>query len=172
MFDIGWSEMMLVAILALIIIGPKELPRVLRSVAHWTRKARTLAREFQSGVDDMIREAELDDAKKAIDSAKHFDIDKAVEDVIDPTGDVKEEANKIEAEARDMGSVESEERVDEPAPAEAAADGTDKGEGEADTEATVVKHPLRVAPPHSINPPPEEEEPAPAPEGKTSQKSA
>ena len=60
MFDIGWSEMALVALLALIVIGPKDLPRVMRTASHWVRKARALGREFQSGVDEMIREADLD----------------------------------------------------------------------------------------------------------------
>jgi len=68
MFDIGWSEMAVIALIALVVIGPKELPNAMRIVAKWARKARSLAREFQSGVDDMIREADLDDARKAFDS--------------------------------------------------------------------------------------------------------
>ena len=79
MFDIGWSEMMVIAILALIVIGPKDLPRVLKSVSYWVRKARSLAREFQSGVDEMIREADLDDAKTLLQGG-NLDVERLVED--------------------------------------------------------------------------------------------
>ena len=110
MFDIGWSEMAVVALIALIVIGPKELPKAMRSLAKWTRKARSMAREFQSGIDDMVREADLDDARKAVESAKSFDIGKSVEETIDPTGNLRGEASGLEAEmareAVDEGGAE------------------------------------------------------------------
>jgi sec-independent protein translocase protein TatB len=59
MFDIGWDEMTVVAVVALIVIGPKDLPVVLRQAGRWVRKARAMAAEFQSGVEEMVREAEL-----------------------------------------------------------------------------------------------------------------
>ncbi|MBY0431626.1 MAG: Sec-independent protein translocase protein TatB, partial [Rhodospirillales bacterium] len=67
MFDIAWSEMALIAVVALVVIGPKDLPRAMRASAHWVRKARLLAGEFQSSLDDMVREAELDEVKRDID---------------------------------------------------------------------------------------------------------
>src|SRR3546814_2023005 len=70
MFDIGWSEMAIIAFVALIVIGPKELPRTMKTVAQWMRKARSLTREFQSGIDDIVREAELEDARKALDATR------------------------------------------------------------------------------------------------------
>ncbi|WP_052741864.1 Sec-independent protein translocase protein TatB [Kiloniella litopenaei] len=85
MFDIGWSEMMVVAVLTLLIMGPKELPNTLRNVSKWVRKAKGLAREFQSGVDEVIRESDLQDARKALEGANSESIRKTVEDVIDPT---------------------------------------------------------------------------------------
>ncbi len=143
MFDIGWSEMAVIAFIALIVIGPKELPNAMRAAAKWARKARSLAREFQSGVDDMIREADLEDARKAIDTASDFDIGKTIEDTVDPTGSVREEVADLEAEARR-----------EPAEEET----TDEGAGpEADSEgAAVIETPVNIAPPHSLTPPPEE----------------
>ncbi len=161
MFDIGWSEMAVVALLALIVIGPKDLPRVMRTASYWVRKARGLAREFQSGIDDMIREADLEDAKKALDNAKRLDIDKAVENVIDPTGEVGNEARSIEKTARDTGAGQGEE------PAEAVektpADSQDTAPRDDDAPgATIVEQPLRVAPPHSLTPPPEDEPAVPA----------
>ena len=64
MFDIGWQEVMVVAVLAIIVIGPKDLPRAIKTITHWVRKARSLARDLQDGLDEVVREAELDDIKK------------------------------------------------------------------------------------------------------------
>lgn len=169
MFDIGWSEMAVVALLALIVIGPKDLPRVMRTASHWVRKARGLAREFQSGIDDMIREADLEDAKKALDGAKRLDIDKAVENAIDPTGEVKDEARSIETTARDTDPGQENEKAETGGAAAAASDEAEPG-GEEAPAATIVKQPLRVAPPHSVKPPPEDEPAAPAAPKKASRK--
>jgi sec-independent protein translocase protein TatB len=89
LFDIGWSEMAIIMVAALIIIGPKDLPRVARSVGQWVRKGRMLAREFQSSLEDMAKEAELDDVKKEIEKVGKTDLKKAVESSIDPKGDLK-----------------------------------------------------------------------------------
>ena len=64
MFDIGYSELLLVAVVALIVIGPKELPRVMRTVGEWVGRARGMARHFRSGIDTMIRESELEEMEK------------------------------------------------------------------------------------------------------------
>ncbi|MHC8493523.1 Sec-independent protein translocase protein TatB [Thalassospira sp. SM2505] len=69
MFDIGWTEMALVAVVALFVVGPKELPHLLYKLAGYWKKVRGMAREFQSGIDDIIREAELDDLRKQVTSA-------------------------------------------------------------------------------------------------------
>ena len=65
MFDIGYSELLVVAIVALVVIGPKDLPRVMRTVGQWVGRARGMARHFRSGIDTMIREAELEEMEKA-----------------------------------------------------------------------------------------------------------
>lgn len=64
MFDIGYSELLLIGIVALLVIGPKDLPRVMRSVGQWVSKARGMARHFRSGVDAMIRESEIEEMNK------------------------------------------------------------------------------------------------------------
>lgn len=64
MFDIAPTELMLVAVVALVVVGPKDLPRVLRFVGMWVGRARGMARQFRSGIDEMIRQAELDDMQK------------------------------------------------------------------------------------------------------------
>jgi sec-independent protein translocase protein TatB len=64
MFDIAPTELMLVALIALVVIGPKDLPRAMRFVGKWVGKARGMARHFRSGLDTMMREAELDELEK------------------------------------------------------------------------------------------------------------
>jgi sec-independent protein translocase protein TatB len=70
MFDIGWSEFVLIAVVALIAIGPKELPGVLRMVGQWMGKARKMAAEFQGQFQEAMREAEMADIKKSFDEVK------------------------------------------------------------------------------------------------------
>jgi sec-independent protein translocase protein TatB len=67
MFDIGWSELLLIAIVALVVIGPKELPGALRTLGQWMTKVRRMASEFQNQFQDAIREAELAELKKEVD---------------------------------------------------------------------------------------------------------
>jgi sec-independent protein translocase protein TatB len=64
MFDIASTELLLVALVALVVIGPKDLPRVLRIIGNWVGKARGVAAQFKSGFDDMVRESELQDLEK------------------------------------------------------------------------------------------------------------
>jgi sec-independent protein translocase protein TatB len=70
MFDIGWSEFVLIGVVALIVIGPKELPGVLRMVGQWIRKARKMAAEFQGQFQEAMREAEMADLKQSFDEVK------------------------------------------------------------------------------------------------------
>lgn len=82
MFDIGWQELFLIAVVALIVIGPKDLPRVMRTVMAGIRKAREMARDLQDGLEEVAREAELDDLKKEME--KTGDVAKQIESVVDP----------------------------------------------------------------------------------------
>jgi len=70
MFDIGWSELVVIAVVALIAIGPKELPGVLRMVGQWIGKARKMAAEFQGQFQEAMREAEMADIKKGFDEVR------------------------------------------------------------------------------------------------------
>lgn len=111
MFDVGWDEMALIAVVSLIVIGPKDLPAVLRQVGRWTRKAREMASEFQSGVDEMVRESELQDIKKQVAMASDpTALRHEVEKAIDPTGAI---AKELEVPPLDLG-----EAVQVPPPAE------------------------------------------------------
>ncbi|MDB5697644.1 MAG: twin-arginine translocation protein TatB subunit [Alphaproteobacteria bacterium] len=64
MFDVAPTEFLLVAVVALVVIGPKDLPRVMRTVGQWVARARGVARHFRSGLDTMMREAELEEMEK------------------------------------------------------------------------------------------------------------
>lgn len=70
MFDIGWSELVVIGVVALIVIGPKELPGVLRTIGQWMGKVRRMASEFQGQFNEAMREAEMADLKKSFDDIK------------------------------------------------------------------------------------------------------
>jgi sec-independent protein translocase protein TatB len=64
MFDIGWSELVVIAIVALVVIGPKDLPQAFRVAGQWMAKARLMALEFQSHIDEVMRQADVDEMKR------------------------------------------------------------------------------------------------------------
>ena len=69
MFDMGWDEMLLIGVVSLVVIGPKDLPKVLRQAGIWARRARDMAGEFHRGIDQMVKEAELAELKKDVEHA-------------------------------------------------------------------------------------------------------
>ncbi|MBK1697743.1 Sec-independent protein translocase protein TatB [Rhodovibrio salinarum] len=104
MLDIGWSEMAMIALLALIVIGPKDLPTVMRTIGQYTRKARMMARDFQSSLDDMMHEAELDEARKTVEKARTYNPKDEFEREVDPDGSVRQTAADFDREARAHGA--------------------------------------------------------------------
>ncbi|MBP2303182.1 Sec-independent protein translocase protein TatB [Azospirillum picis] len=88
MFDIAWSELLVIAVLALVVIGPKDLPKAIYQLGKWVRKARVVAREFQTHIDDMMRETELEELRKEALKTRDLNIKKMMEDTIDPKGEV------------------------------------------------------------------------------------
>jgi sec-independent protein translocase protein TatB len=95
MFDIGWSELVVIAVVALIAIGPKELPAVLRAVGQYMGKIRRMASEFQGQFQEAMREAEMADLKKHVDEMT--DAAKGLTD-FDPLADVKKEVESFGAD--------------------------------------------------------------------------
>ena len=84
MFDLGWSELFIIGLITLLVVGPKELPRVLRTISQVLAKLRGLAREFQTSVDEMVRETEIEDLKKEINALRdQADIRKQVGSIMD-----------------------------------------------------------------------------------------
>jgi sec-independent protein translocase protein TatB len=96
MFDISWTEFLLIGIVALIVIGPKELPAVMRGLGQWTRKIRSLAADFQNQFHEAMREAEMADLKKQVDDVAQ-DIKQ-----YDPLKDVRAD---VEAIGKDLDTA-------------------------------------------------------------------
>ncbi|MCG8357424.1 MAG: Sec-independent protein translocase protein TatB [Kiloniellales bacterium] len=140
MFDIGGLEMALILLVALLVVGPKELPRLLKTVGHWVRKARSLAREFQSGLDDIVREAELDEAKKMIEGTSKGSIEKQISDAVDPGGEMDKEVKEMTGAARELTSGKRDGTEETPAATPEDAPEA-KPESPRESEATILKHP-------------------------------
>ena len=66
MFDIGWSELLVIGVVAVVVVGPKELPRLMRTFGHYTGKIRAMASDFQRQFDEAVRETEIDEVRKAM----------------------------------------------------------------------------------------------------------
>ena len=90
MLDIGWSEIAVIVVVALIVIGPKDLPKVLKTIGIWVRKARMLTRDFQNSVDEMIREADMEDVRRQATELRNINIGREVEKTIDPSGSLRD----------------------------------------------------------------------------------
>ena len=89
MFDFAWSEILVIGVVALVVIGPKDLPKVLRAAGKWAGKARAVAREFQGSIEQMIRESELDEVRKEVEKVAATDIGHEIEKSADPTGELQ-----------------------------------------------------------------------------------
>ena len=89
MLDIGWTEILVITVVALFIVGPKDIPKALRTVGIWLGKLKSLSREFQNTVEDAVRDSELDEVKKQIESAKN-DFTKDMSETIDSEGELTE----------------------------------------------------------------------------------
>lgn len=84
MFDIGWSELLLIGVVALVAIGPKELPGAIYQLGRWVKQMRAMAREFQTHVDDLMHQAEVEELRKQAMKATDFDIETMAEKAVDP----------------------------------------------------------------------------------------
>jgi len=106
MFDFAWSEMAVIAAVALVLIGPKDMPVAIRSITGMIKKARRMAGEFQTHVDEMLREANLDDIKSTINDIRNFDLKTEVERHVDPDGSLRGTFAENPLEPASGGAVE------------------------------------------------------------------
>lgn len=118
MFDFAWSEIALIAAVALIVIGPKDLPVALRAISGFVKKARRMAGEFQTHVDEMMRDADLKDVKDTLNEIRNFDFRGTVEKAIDPDHSLRDtfSGNPLEPETGSISAGEP--AVSEPLPDE------------------------------------------------------
>jgi sec-independent protein translocase protein TatB len=84
MFGFSWSEILIIGVVALVLIGPNDLPRAMKTAARWMAAGRKLAREFQGHVDELVREAELDELREQARKLTKTSISSHLESVIDP----------------------------------------------------------------------------------------
>ncbi len=121
MFDISWTEFLLIGIVALIVIGPKELPGVMRTLGQWTRKVRSMANDFQNQFHEAMREAEMADLKKQVDDMaqdfSHFDPLKGVQTEFDAMGKDLEKSLDSSSAPKTEETTPAVETAAEPAPA-------------------------------------------------------
>lgn len=89
MFDLGWTEIAVIIVVAIVVIGPKDLPGAVRGVAQQIGKIRRWAAEARGTLDEVVREAKLDDVRNQINEIRNFDLKGEVERAVDPTGDLK-----------------------------------------------------------------------------------
>ena len=94
MFEVGWSEMLVIAVVMIVVVGPKDLPNMLRTFGRTTAKLRTMAADFQKQFNDALKEAELDDVKKSVNSLRS----------LDPTAEIRKQLNPFEQAAADVRS--------------------------------------------------------------------
>ncbi|MGB3272047.1 MAG: Sec-independent protein translocase protein TatB [Xanthobacteraceae bacterium] len=154
MFDVGWSELIIIAVVALIAIGPKELPGVLRMVGQWMAKIRRMAADFQGQFNEAMREAEMADIKKQFDdikdTAKSFTGANLLSDV------QKDFDDALKLEDKPTDDKPPEDKPAEPAASDAAASEPGQaGTATPGTEAGPVSEPAPAAEAASAGPSPE-----------------
>lgn len=92
MFEIGWTEMLVIAVVMIVVVGPKDLPKMLRAFGKTTAKLRSMAGDFQKQFNEALKEAELDDVKKSVESLKG----------LNPATEIKKQLNPFEKAAADV----------------------------------------------------------------------
>ena len=158
MFGIDSPELLVIAIVALVVIGPKELPGMLRSWGRWMAQMRGMAAEFRGHVDEMVRQSELDDVKKQLEAAPGLDLQ-----ALDPTKQIKSaiqegmaEGEKAMAEAKSaldnpLAEPESAPQIAAEAPSPVAEAPSAVAES-----APIASEPLAAPPAGSSSPSPED----------------
>ncbi|MDR7225034.1 Sec-independent protein translocase protein TatB [Aminobacter aminovorans] len=120
MFEIGWTEMLVIAIVMIVVVGPKDLPKMLRTIGRMTAKARSMAGDFQRQFNEALKEAELDDVKKSVDELRS----------LNPAQQIRKQLNPFEQAASDVrAGLDAAMKPSQPAPpADPAADATHPAE--------------------------------------------
>lgn len=129
MFDIGWSELLTVLVVALVVVGPKDLPRLMRMIGRWVGKARAMADQFRKSFDEMARESELDELRAEIAALR----------TANPLSDIQAELNRpiLPPDAQNPPAVEAE-HAPETSADEAAGPEADTPGDDSDAPKTLI----------------------------------
>lgn len=104
MFDIGWTELLVIAVVAIIVVGPKDLPGMLRTLGRYAGKMRRMASEFRSQFDDALRESELDELRTTIsDVGKLNPVNQIRDSVTESLDPLKEAAEAVRGDIEGAG---------------------------------------------------------------------
>jgi sec-independent protein translocase protein TatB len=108
MLDVGWQELFIIGVITIVVVGPEEIPKVLRTVTSWVRRIREMAREFQSGIDDIARESELADIKRDLEATANVDMDETLENIMDPGGEISSDLYDLQKASEDLALQQEE----------------------------------------------------------------
>jgi len=95
MFDIGWTEMALIAVVAVVVIGPKELPKVMRELGSWVARARGMSRVFMDQLEEMSRQSGIDEVRKEAEALRQINPARQLEQAIDPDGMLRNQSAEL-----------------------------------------------------------------------------
>lgn len=104
MFDIGWSELLILAVVAIIVVGPKDLPKLLHTVGRYVAQIRRMASDFQRQFDDAIRDSELNEIRESVDDLKNLN---PVRDIENSIHDIKSETTDFSLDRSDTATGSS-----------------------------------------------------------------
>ena len=121
MFDLAWSELFVIGLVAVLVLGPKELPTAMRTLAKAIRKVRNLGSEFQGHFNEMLREAELDEVRKQVQKFSQTSLVEHVTNYVDPKGEVAKEVTSALTDPDAQASAPADQAVATPGAPDVAA---------------------------------------------------
>ncbi|TWG95744.1 sec-independent protein translocase protein TatB [Ochrobactrum sp. J50] len=151
MFDIGWSELLIIAIVMIVVVGPKDLPKMLRAFGKATARMRATANEFKQQFDEALKEAELDDVKTIIDETRKLDPRSKITQVFDPIRSAGEDLRAGLQSTSSMSPATPEKIAEVTTPVDAGGAPVPPAVEPAAEQAPAPKKPARKAAPKAGN---------------------
>lgn len=153
MFDIGWTELLVIAIVLIVVVGPKDLPPMLRAFGKMTTNLRKMAGEFRAQFDEALKESELDDVRKTISDAQRLNPTNALRDAINPLRQMGQEiradlqkATQMPTAAVSQTDIEAQQAVEGTSPVDTAPEIPANFPSAAPAAATPVSAPAQSVP--------------------------
>lgn len=145
MLDIGWTELIMIAVIAVVVIGPKDLPKAMADLAGWVKKLRGLATDFRGQVNDMVKGTELEEVAKAAKGLNRYNVTRQLTNTVDPQGQIKKalEETRQAANARPAAAAAAATAASSSGLVEAAEPAADAGPAP-ESGAVVAANPTAV----------------------------